>query len=280
VRTFAWYAAISGLSFALNMAVVRWAAALIGDHYGLLRLITAGVLFAIGYSLHRRFTFDMARDFGIAVYASAAEDVSSVFARVGRNCDHIHVDLIDETMSREAAPVRLDNIDEAHRFWPRAPVSLHVMSRRPRRWLDATWDRADWFLLHLESEDDLLDLIFACRQRNKRVGVVWRDGDSIAELMAYLPHVDFVMVLGIREPGKSGQTMCARAVEVAATLDRLRNRYAFDVMFDGGVKESNVQRIAAKYIVAASAVLQAENPIDAAHRLRSGAKYRRQDRAA
>lgn len=275
VRTFGWYAAISGLSFALNMAVVRWAASIVGDHYALLRLATAGVLFIIGYSLHRRFTFDMARDFGIAVYANDAEDVQSVFARVGRNCDHVHVDLIDETMLSGASPVRLAKLDEVCRLWPDIPVSLHVMSRHPRGWVERTWNYVDWYLLHVEAQDDLWQLIFECRQRDKRVGVVWRAGDTFASLMPYLPHVDFVMVLGIRQPGVSGQPVCPQALEVTATLDRLRGRYGFDVMFDGGVKASNVGAIPAKYIVAASAVLQAENPIDIAHLLRTGAKYER-----
>lgn len=275
VRTFGWFAAISGLSFALNMAVVRWAASVVGDHYGLLRLATAGALFLIGYSLHRRFTFDMARDFGIAVYANEAEDVGRVFDRVGRNCDHVHVDLIDETMLPGAPPVRLAKLEEVRRHWPGTPVSLHVMSRHPRHWVEHTWNYVDWYLLHVESQDDLWELIFECRRRNKRVGVVWREGNSLASLMPYLPHVDFAMVLGIRQPGVSGQPICPRALEVTAALDRLRGRYGFDVMFDGGVRESNVGAIAAKYIVAASAVLQADNPIDVAHRLRTGAKYER-----
>ncbi|MEX2187088.1 MAG: GtrA family protein [Pirellulales bacterium] len=275
LRTFGWFAAISGLSFALNMAVVRWAASIVGDHYGLLRLGTAGVLFLIGYSLHRQFTFDMARNFGIAVYANAAEDVHGAFARVGRNCDHVHVDLIDETMLPSASPVRLSKLDEVCRLWPNTPVSLHVMSRYPRHWVERTWNYVDWYLLHVDAQDDLWELIFDCRQRDKRVGLVWRDGNSLASLMPYLPHLDFVMVLGIRQPGVSGQPMCPRALEVTATLDRLRVRYGFDVMFDGGVKETNVGDIPAKYVVAASAVLQAKNPIDVAHRLRTGAKYER-----
>jgi pentose-5-phosphate-3-epimerase len=103
--------------------------------------------------------------------------------------------------------------------------------------------------------------------------VVWRPGLPAASLLQYLPHVDFVMVLGIREPGRSGQQICPEAIEVAATLNRLRARYGYEVMFDGGVKATNVSQIEAKYVVAASAVLQAEQPIKAAHVLRSGAKF-------
>jgi pentose-5-phosphate-3-epimerase len=46
-------------------------------------------------------------------------------------------------------------------------------------------------------------------------------------------------------------------------------------MFDGGVKQANVAQIPAKYIVAASAVFQAEDPVVATHVLRTGATYSR-----
>jgi pentose-5-phosphate-3-epimerase len=199
---------------------------------------------------------------------------------VGRNCDHIHVDLIDETMGIKPSPVRLENIAIARQLWRRCPVVLHVMSLRPQQWVEQTWDDVDVFLFHAEAEDDLMELTFACRQRGKRVGVVWRPGIATAALLPFLPHVDFVMVLGIREPGRSGQQICPEAIEMAATLSRQRARYGYEVMFDGGVKASNVSQIEAKYVVAASAVLNAEHPIRAAHVLRSGARYYTRSRTA
>lgn len=46
-------------------------------------------------------------------------------------------------------------------------------------------------------------------------------------------------------------------------------------MFDGGVKANNVAQIPAKYVVAASAVVEAIDPVEATHILRSGARFRR-----
>lgn len=273
LRTFAWFAVISAISFGLNMLVVRSIYGLTGEHYHRLRLLSAGALFVIGYTLHRKFTFNQARDFGLAVYACETEDPRAVYERVGRNCDHIHVDLIDETMNNAAAPVRLENITIVRSLWRGCPLVLHVMSRRPRQWLEKTWHVVDWYLFHLESEDDLMELVFSCRQQRKRVGVVWRPGIAAAALMPYLPHVDFVMVLGIQQPGRSGQQVCQESIALAATLNGMRKRYGFEVMFDGGVRASNISQIEAKYVVAASAVLSAERPIQAAHVLRSGAKY-------
>ncbi len=272
-RSFAWFAAISLLSFGLNTISIHVFHGIFGASYENLRLASAGILFWVGYRLHRRFTFDMAKNFGLAVYASEAEDPWKLFETVGRNCDHVHVDLIDETMSPTAAPVCLDHIRAARHLWPGCPVALHVMSLVPRQWIEATWDQVNWYLLHIEAEDDLFDLIFQCRVRGKKVGVVWRPGFDPAGLLPYLPHVDFVMVLGIREPGRSGQTMCPEALDVVATVGSLRGRYKYDVMFDGGVKTTNVADIPARYIVAASAVINSDNPIQAAHVIRSAALF-------
>lgn len=273
LRSFAWFALISTLSFLLNMGVILAIGDLFAATPGALRLSSAGLLFGIGYALHRRYSFDQARNFGLAVYACEAEDVQSLYDKVGRNCDHVHIDLIDSTMTPKPSPVRLEKIDEARALWPDRPFAMHVMSRTPRVWVEKLWDKIDWFLFHIEAEDDLHELMFECRKRGKKVGVVWRPGMSLGALLSYLPHVDFAMVLGIREPGRSGQQMQPEAIEVVAALDEMRDRYDFQVMFDGGVKTTNVMNIPAKYVIAASAVIGAANPVYAAHVLRSAARF-------
>ncbi len=272
-HTFWRFVVVSVFSFVLNMLVVitlqRW----IGGAYGTTRLTTAGVLFLLAYALHRKFTFDRTRSFGIAVYASSTERVSRIFHRVGRNCNHLHVDLVDSTMNADASPVDLDQIRRARRLWPGTPVCLHIMSYYPRHWVQQTWDDVDWYLFHVDSHDDLARLVLECRLRGKRAGVVWHSSTSLGMLMPYLAHVDFVMVLGIAQPGQSGQPVQEEAIQVAAMLDGMRERYGFEVIFDGGVNAGNIARIRAKYVVAASAVLRAASPIRSAHCLQTGAVY-------
>lgn len=268
LRTSAAFVAISLCSFGLNAALVGFLRATTGVDYGALRLVISGALFLVAYSFHRRFTFDQSRSFGIAVYAAEPENVDSIFERVGHFCDHVHVDLVDETVNAAAAPVQLDRVDEARELWRGYPICLHVMSRRPRQWVEQLWDRVDWVLLPCESEDDLLELVFECRLRGKRPGVVWRQGIEARQLMPLLPHVDFVMVLGIAEPGRSGQALSDEGLAVARTLDAMRPHYGYELMFDGGVKTTNIGAIPGRYVVSASAVLNADQPTDAAYYLR------------
>jgi pentose-5-phosphate-3-epimerase/putative flippase GtrA len=273
LQTFGRFVLVSTFSFALNMAAVYWLQRWIGEAYGAARLTSAGLLFLIAYALHRRYTFDRTRSFGIAVYASSSERVFRIFYRVGRNCNHLHVDLVDSTMNADAAPVDLQQIRRARRLWPATPLCLHVMSYYPRHWVQQTWDEVDWYLFHVNAHDDLARLILECRLRDKRVGVVWHTSAELGTLLPVLGHVDFVAVLGIAQPGQSGQPVLEEAIAMAAMLDRLRERYGFEVIFDGGVNAQTITRIRAKYVVAASAVLRAPSPIRSAHCLQSGAKY-------
>lgn len=273
--TFRRFGTVSLLSFVMNLASMFCLQEWLGSNYALARLFSAGTFFLVAYAVHRRYTFDLSRNFGVAIYASEAEKVYQAFYRIGRNCDHVHVDLIDETMGKNIAPVDLSKLRLARRFWPGMPVCLHIMSRSPARWFEATLGEVDWFLFHVNANDDLSNLIGRCRLQGKKVGIVWHASAAFEALLPLLPHVDFVMVLGIAEPGRSGQKISEAAIALAGVLDDLRPRYGYDVMFDGGVNLATIRRIRAKYVVAASAVLRSANPIRSVHSLRTSAKYER-----
>jgi len=270
--TFLRYAVVSTMSFSLNMTAVYLYRDLVGPGYGWARMASAGVFFLFAYGLHRRFTFNRARQFGIAVYTVPEEKVAAIFRKVGYHCDHVHIDLVDETMNPDAAPVDLGKLRQVRRLWGNIPVAMHFMTTEPERYLAQTWDHVDWYLFHADTPH-LMELITECRLQGKKVGVVWHQSCPMAEIWPFLPHVDFVMVLGIAKPGVSGQPLNPQALVMASVFDALRDRYGFEVMFDGSVNVETIPQIAAKYVVAASAVLRAGNPIRVIHVLKTGAKY-------
>ena len=214
VRTTAWFVTISICSFALNMAAVDFVHTTTDMTYGWLRLGISGILFTLAYTLHRTFTFNQSRNFGIAVYATETEDVPRIFRAVGHFCDHVHVDLVDNTVLPNAAPVCLERIDEVRKYCA-AIQSACTSCPAAREWAEQTWHQVDWYLFSCDVFDDLMELIFACRERGKKVGVVWHEKIPTGRLLEFLPHVDFVMVLGISQPGRSGQTLNEHGIAVA-----------------------------------------------------------------
>lgn len=208
------------------------------------------------------------RQLGVAMYATPSEDVVGIRRKVGGHLDHIHVDLVDATVNAAAEAVDLRRLAEARRCWPGRPVCLHVMSQRPRDWVERTWEQVDWYLLPCDSQDDLGMLIADCRSHGKRMGIVWQHGASVEQITPFLPQVDFVMVMGIARLGESGQTLCEASLKAADAFDRLRSRYPFELMFDGGVSTQNAARIPGRYLVSASGVLASPAPKASAEALR------------
>jgi pentose-5-phosphate-3-epimerase/putative flippase GtrA len=274
LSTFVRFAAVATFSYAINLVLINLVQNELELSYARSRIVCAGVLFLVAYYVHRKLTFRLDRNFGIAVYAAPQENLSRIYFKVGRNCDHIHIDLVDSTFN-PTAEVDLSKIERARKIWPNVPFALHLMTRRPDRWLDATLPHVDWVLLSLASDVDIKPLLAQCELARKKVGVVWHLSDPVERLYDFLAHIDFVMVLGIAKPGYSGQSISPQAIAVIQMLERLRNRYHYELMFDGSVNTETVRNIPARYLVAASSVLKADNPAKVISILKSGAKRER-----
>lgn len=271
-----WYALglfflVSAGSGVLNYLLAERLRFFLWNDYSTTRFFTAGCLFAVAYYFHRRLTFrHFTRNLGLAVYAEAGPNVREAHARVGALCDHIHMDLVDETMKPDAAPVDLSQVAAARLLWKWHPICLHIMSRTPLKWLEACHAWVDQVLVHIDGDDDLMEVISRARQDGLQVGVAWHHTVTVAQLLPYLPHVDYVLVLGIEKPGCCGQPVLPEALRTADLLASLTERYGYQLIFDGGVTVDNLDAIAAPIVVSSSHVLQAKNPIVAALCLMAG----------
>lgn len=272
-RTFLLFALISTISYSLNKYAAQYLQALHWNNYPALCFLTSGCLFVLAYTLHRRFTFRHApRSLGLAMYTNEIGEISQFYRKVGEQCDHIHVDLLDETFDPEAAPVDILTIALVRDLYHWHPLCLHIMSKRPRQWIEQTAEYCDWILIHVDIEEDVMDNIAFCRERGCKVGVVWHHTIGMHQLLPYLPHVDFLAVLGIDRPGRSGQVIMEAAVVAAKRFRELSQVYNYELIFDGGVTTENISRIPASIVVSSSSVLRAQSPIHNALVLMAGGR--------
>ena len=56
-------------------------------------------------------------------------------------------------------------------------------------------------------------------------------------------------------------------------LNKIKDKYNFEIIFDGGVKSTNVHQIKAKYIVSSSGILKNSNPIKSFMELKTSSRY-------
>jgi pentose-5-phosphate-3-epimerase/putative flippase GtrA len=273
-RTLAFFAGISLFSYSINIYANTYLHFISWKSYPAARFLTSGFLFVIAYYLHRKLTFRLAaKNFGLAVYAAKSTDVVSMFKSVGEHCDHIHIDLVDESVKNGAEEIDVAVIKKARAFWTWQPFMIHIMSKTPRRWVGACIEDVDVVLVHIDSEDNIYQILAECRLKQKKAGVVAHHSVDLANLIPFLPHVDYVLVLGIDKPGHSGQSLMPQALHMAHALAMLSRRYNYKLIFDGGVTVHNVNDIPAEYIISSSAVLRNENPVRACLALMTGVNH-------
>lgn len=265
------YGIVSLVSLSLNLGLAYALRLFEVMPYSIGRLVASGALCGVIYIVHRRWTFHrLSRNLGLAIYLNSDRPGPHELEHLRDACDHVHFDLIDRTLDPNAAPIESSRIVAAREHWTWQPLVLHIMSRTPLRWTEELGPQVDTVLFHPDGEDDPLDVIARARELSLRVGVVCHGTMTLADLLRFLPMVDYVMVLGIERPGQSGQPIREEAIAIATELVNLENRYHFQTMFDGGVSLATLPRIPSRILVSSSAVTSAQHPLRAALMLMEG----------
>lgn len=272
-RTFLMFLIISTIAFSVNLVLIYLLKGIIPMGYTNLRLLTAAVIFLLSYTAHRKITFNFIKKVGIAVYLNRKVNILGVYSRIKHYADFIHIDLIDKTFDKNIEEIDLSQIKEIEKSWGLKKI-LHIMSDNPSIWINKLYNHVDIIVFHLEIEESIQGNIELCRKLNKKVGICLKTDSSIKDIMKYLPRIDYIQIMGIDEIGKSGRHFNPESIEKVNELDRLRKTYKFDIIFDGGVKPTNIGRINARYIVSASGILLSEDPIKSFLELKTSSRYR------
>jgi pentose-5-phosphate-3-epimerase/putative flippase GtrA len=259
-RAFLLFVAISAVSVGINFGL-KWRLVDSGFTYEGARITSAGLLFLVGYSLHRKFTFTDRKKVGVAVYANGVEDIREIRGKIGDFADFIHVDLIDDTYGDTGVDVRAYRLEAVRAYWPHHEIHVHLMTRHPLRWLDDVLPHADRILVHCEMDDDLCEVIDRIRAVGKKAGVCLRAETDPEEARPWMDRADLLLLLSIERPGRSGQAMqMDRTLAKIRTINAWSARSRFSVCVDGGVNETNVHLLHVEWVVSGSSVIGAPDP--------------------
>jgi ribulose-phosphate 3-epimerase len=279
-RTFRIFTIISVFAFSLNLLLISFVLTkFLLLQYSIARFISAGIIFMVSYSLHRRFTFMDIKNVGIAVYLSESEDVRSIKNKISYYPDWIHLDLVDKTFNKSAKQVDISKGYESKKYWPRLKFMTHIMSKNPSQWIEKVAPFSDYIIIQLEIEENVDEIITNIRKLNKKPGLTLLPSTRLEDLNNYLGKVDIIQVLGIHNVGQSGQQIDESTITKLNELNRIKHqkKLKFDISFDGGVKFDNINKINAKYIVSGSTVLNSEESVKAIFTLKTSSKYQYKD---
>lgn len=276
IRTFRMFTIISIFAFVLNLTIINlFLSKYLLLEYSIARIISAGIVFVVSYSLHRKFTFLDIKNVGIAIYLSGSEDVKNIKKKIAYYPDWIHLDLVDQTFKKNANDVEISKGYESKLYWPRLKFMTHIMSKNPSKWIEKVDVFSDYIIVQYEVDEQLDEIINKIKSIHKKVGISLMPNTPIESLSKYYTKLDIIQILGIHNLGESGQQMDESTLLKIKELNEIKskNKYKFDVCFDGGVKLENIDKIKAKYIVSGSTVLNSEESIKTIFALKTSSKY-------
>jgi hypothetical protein len=79
--------------------------------------------------------------------------------------------------------------------------------------------------------------------------------------------------MGIDSLGESGKDFKIDSLKILEKLNNLKKTHSFEIVFDGGVRTSNINRINAKYIVSSSELLNSKDPKKSFMELKTSSRY-------
>jgi ribulose-phosphate 3-epimerase len=271
-KTFIAFLSISTGAFVLNLILITLLSNFTNVNYGVLRIISAGLIFLITYTFHRRITFDFIKKVGIAVYLNRGEEVSKIYSKIKYYGDFIHVDIVDQTINPNAKPIDMSLINKIDETWTLKKM-IHIMSRKPTRWINYLGKHFDIIIFHTDIDEPIEKIINLCKSKNKQIGICLAYDDPVESVLPFLNKIDFIQVMGIKKLGASGQYFNPNTLEKVNQLNKLKKKHRFEIIFDGGVKPTNIHKINAKYIVSASGLLATPNPIESFMELKTSSRY-------
>lgn len=178
------------------------------------------------------------------------------------NCDLIHIDVMDNHFVPNLT-FGLPMVARMQQVAPK-PLDVHLMIENSDRWAPGYAETGAYSVtFHAETTGNPVALAKQLRALGSRAGLAIKPGTEVEPYLELLGEFDQLLVMTV-EPGFGGQKLIEATLEKVSKARRRIDAEKLDVWLqvDGGIDESNIQRVAelgADTFVAGSAVFKAED---------------------
>jgi ribulose-phosphate 3-epimerase len=142
------------------------------------------------------------------------------------------------------------------------PLDVHLMIENPERWAIGYAETGAYSVtFHAETTENPVAVARSLRAAGARAGIAIKPGTDVQPYLELLPEFDQILVMTV-EPGFGGQALIEATLEKVSKARRRIDQEALNVWLqvDGGIDETNIERVAAlgaDTFVAGSAVFKA-----------------------
>jgi ribulose-phosphate 3-epimerase len=178
------------------------------------------------------------------------------------NSDLIHVDVMDNNFVPNLT-FGLPMVARMQQIAPK-PLDVHLMIANVDKWAPGYAETGAYSVtFHAEASENPVALARAIRAIGARAGVAIKPGTDVEPFLDLLSEFDQLLVMTV-EPGFGGQSLIEETLTKVSKARRKIDAEKLDVWLqvDGGIDESNIERVAslgADTFVAGSAVFKAQD---------------------
>ncbi|MDP2640928.1 MAG: ribulose-phosphate 3-epimerase [Candidatus Yanofskybacteria bacterium] len=174
----------------------------------------------------------------------------------------LHIDIIDGVfVPNFSVPVLALDGAAAHFH-----LEMHLMVADPVAYLkDCEAIGAKRVVFHIEAIDHPQEVLKKAKQYSFQVGLALSPGTDPGQAAGFADSIDWGLVLGV-VPGFQGQKIIPSRLR---SISELKATVPV-VSFDGGITEENIREVfaaGADYVLVGSAIMRAEDPVAAFHKL-------------
>ena len=188
------------------------------------------------------------------------------------NSDLIHIDVMDNNFVPNLT-FGLPMVQRMQAVTPK-PLDVHLMISQVDKWAAGYAECGSYSVtFHAEASENPVALARKIRSIGARAGVAIKPGTNVESFLEDLAEFDQLLIMTV-EPGFGGQALIESTLEKVSKARRRIDSEQLDVWLqvDGGIDETNIQRIAelgADTFVAGSAVFKSNDRAKQIEQLRN-----------
>lgn len=152
--------------------------------------------------------------------------------------DWVHVDVMDGVFTPNVSWSQPDDLESVG---GKIKIEAHLMVSEPEKVLTHWINYVDRVIIHLESTEMLYQIIENIKNHSTKLGVALLFDTDIDLLEPYLPNLDFIQLMSIKEIGVHGNIF---ENEILNKVKSLRQIFPNGtIQLDGGVNIDNIAEI-------------------------------------
>ena len=190
-----------------------------------------------------------------AILAKTKEEFEQMVRKLELHVDRVHLDIID---GKFAPNTTIGGVEELLSIETNLQFDVHLMVKNP----DLTaWypTKADRFILHVESEGDLLQQLMQLEEHGKRRALAFNPATDPEKHASMLPHVDFVQFMTVN-PGFYGSPFVP---EVIRKIEQFHGAHPhMPIAVDGAINPQTAPQVCtagASILISGSYIIGSED---------------------